>query len=560
MLARSVPFSLMSRSLFPFGRISAVPIYGGWRLLHSSLLWHAKTLRPFLLADIGEGITECEVLKWSIRPNAKVEAFDALCEVQSDKASVEITSPFSGTVKQLLVQEGEIAKVGQGLCIIEVDEDGVDDSTSSDPVAREHVDTISVTTDTNDASPSSDYSQPSPAIEEPLVRPRRHHPLDPSKPPSSPSKLSSHPQIISSLSTHFAPAPNTLAAPSVRHLARKSGIEDISVIKGTGRNGRIEKVDVERYLSQGIEKVNAFPTAGASPASGQVQMLELGRTRWAMYKAMTKSLEIPHFGYSSILDLTEIHNSLPILNAHIPLAFNPPPPSKHAPLVSPDAIFPPSQPIQQQSSSHDATLWQFNKLTYLPFLLKTLSRAMLEWPIFRTTISHTQSSSASSSSPASPPKPMLALRPHADISLALSTPTGLYTPTIQAVERLSTYEIAGEIKRLTELGRRIPSALSRNEMPPNGGTITVSNVGAVGRGEFASPVLVPGGGVAIVAIGRAKWVMREGEQPGQAQRRLQVGISWSADHRVVEGAEMAAFVETWRSWVENPQRLIAEAR
>ncbi len=85
--------------------------------------------------------------------------------------------------------------------------------------------------------------------------------------------------------------------------------------------------------------------------------------------------------------------------------------------------------------------------------------------------------------------------------------------------------------------------------------------------------------MAIVAIGRAKWVMREGEQPGQAQRRLEVGISWSADHRVVEGrsifscllldiadgsvvigAEMAAFVETWRSWVEQPQRLIAEAR
>ncbi len=94
-------------------------------------------------------------------------------------------------------------------------------------------------------------------------------------------------------------------------------------------------------------------------------------------------------------------------------------------------------------------------------------------------------------------------------------------------------------------------------MPKRGGTVTVSNVGAIGAGEFASPVLVPGGGVAIVAIGRAKWI-RDEEMPDGQQRRLRVGVSWSADHRVVEGAELAAFVECWRSWIEHPERMIAE--
>lgn len=88
--------------------------------------------------------------------------------------------------------------------------------------------------------------------------------------------------------------------------------------------------------------------------------------------------------------------------------------------------------------------------------------------------------------------------------------------------------------------------------------MTVSNVGAIGKGEFASPILVPGGGLAIVAIGRARWVdVVPDDGIGAPRRRLQVGISWSADHRVVEGAELAAFVETWRSWVENPERLAA---
>jgi len=85
----------------------------------------------------------------------------------------------------------------------------------------------------------------------------------------------------------------------------------------------------------------------------------------------------------------------------------------------------------------------------------------------------------------------------------------------------------------------------------------VSNVGAVGAGENASPVLVPGGGVAIVALGRAKWVWDVDRNPA-GERRLKLNVSWSADHRVVEGAELAAFVECWRSYVEDPVRLIGE--
>lgn len=107
-------------------------------------------------------------------------------------------------------------------------------------------------------------------------------------------------------------------------------------------------------------------------------------------------------------------------------------------------------------------------------------------------------------------------------------------------------------------------------MPKRGGTITVSNVGAVGAGEDASPVLVEGGGVAIVALGRARWELDVSDEywndkehdreygKGRGERRLRLPVSWSADHRVVEGAELAAFVETWRGWVERPERLVGE--
>lgn len=177
---------------------------------------------------------------------------------------------------------------------------------------------------------------------------------------------------------------------------------------------------------------------------------------------------------------------------------------------------------------------------------------MLQWPLLRSSI--TPSTSAESPNA----KPTLTVRPHADITIALSTPTGLYTPTLQHVDTSSIYSLASQLKHLSHLGRQVPCALTPNEMPKRGGTLTVSNVGAIGAGEFANPVLVPGGGVAIVAIGRAKWVWDVDSGDGSGQRRLKVGVSWSADHRVVEGAELAAFVECWRSYVEVPERLIAE--
>lgn len=176
---------------------------------------------------------------------------------------------------------------------------------------------------------------------------------------------------------------------------------------------------------------------------------------------------------------------------------------------------------------------------------------MMEWPLFRSSISPPHSPDV---------KATLTIRPHADINIALSTPTGLYTPTLQNVDTQTVYGLAASLKHLSHLGRQVPCKLTAVEMPKRGGTLTISNVGAIGAGDYASPVLVPGGGVAIVAIGRAKWVWDvDRNEDGRGERRLKLGVSWSGDHRVVEGAELAAFVECWRGYVENPHRLIADS-
>ncbi|KAI0249465.1 2-oxoacid dehydrogenases acyltransferase-domain-containing protein [Lactifluus subvellereus] len=482
-----------------------------------------------LLADIGEGITECEVIKWNVSPRSSIGAFEPLCEVQSDKAS------------EILVQEGQVAKVGEGLCTIEVDEEASNPSdalTSESPGASAAAGPAPHQGKARCAPESEPIaSERQPASDKPPAA-RHPHPLDPNNPPASESTVSGSGSMTGMRAT------DVLALPAVRHFARHSGVDIALLAPGSGKNGRVEREDVKRFLAAGKSVGEQQPIATSSlPAEDDV-VVELGRTRYGMWKAMEKSLEIPHFGYSTSLDLTALHNILPILNANIPQHYLPPQELSATPPVSPSSFFPTSPaPTPPESGT-------YAKLTYLPILLKTLSKAMHSWPLFRSSITPKSASNDN--------RPTLAVRPHSDICIALSTPTGLYTPTIRAVDMQSVFSLASALKHLAYLGRQVPSALTPSELPRRGGTLTVSNVGAIGAGESAMPVLVPGGGVAIVALGRARWVWDVNRGDGKGERRLKLGISWSADHRVVEGAELAAFVETWRGYIEQPERMIGE--
>ncbi|KAL1952383.1 hypothetical protein VTO73DRAFT_1532 [Trametes versicolor] len=439
-------------------------------------------LKRFKLADIGEGITECEVIKWSVKPSSAVNTFDPLCEVQSDKASVEITSPFDGIVHELLVPEGQIAKVGQDLCTIEVVDDvpAADDAEQTPPsVAPEQ---SSAAAEGYGAPPSQPPVDVGAAIPDhpPPQTTRRPHPLD----PNIPSQARTH--VQSATKEVFAP-------PSVRHYARQNGVDLHALAPGSGKGGRVEKRDVEAFLQRGSAPAGAPQAAssqdGFTAIVGDVQPekdvpVELNRTRWNMWKAMEKSLLIPQFSFSTYLDITDLHNILPILNAHIPTHYLPPParPSPTAQVVSPTAFYAPLPPTELAPEAH------YTRLTYLPVLLKTLARAMRDWPLFRASISSPWPSAAEGA------RPSMVIRPHADISIALSTPTGLYTPTLQAADTQSVYALAAQLRVLAHRGRQVPCALTPRDMPRRGGTVSMSNVGGVGQVESAAPVLVPGGG------------------------------------------------------------------
>ncbi|KAJ3548137.1 hypothetical protein NM688_g5333 [Phlebia brevispora] len=213
----------------------------------------------------------------SVKPSTVVQSFDTLCEVQSDKASVEITSPFDGVVKELLVNEGEVAKVGEGLCTIEVEtEDEQPEANETASANTPHLEPV--TTKPNGTSSQGEQSFGTP--------PRRPHPMDPNAPP----------EFMSALGANAA---DVLATPSVRHFAKQKGVELSLLAPGSGKHGRIEKQDVEAYLagsSPSAAKSAPSTDRGTTPSDAEDLVIELGRTRYGMWKAMTKSLEIPHFG------------------------------------------------------------------------------------------------------------------------------------------------------------------------------------------------------------------------------------------------------------------------
>ncbi|BGP43832.1 hypothetical protein JCM10449v2_007889 [Rhodotorula kratochvilovae] len=492
-------------------------------------------LKPFVLADIGEGITECEIVKWLVKPGDVVEEFDPIVEVMSDKASVEITTPFSGKVAELSGAAGDMLKVGGTLCTIEVD---------GEAASEEAAATSKAATPAQPPSPSAS----------PAGQPSMDGPLEPTDRSDGAS----------------APATDVLATPGTRRFAREHGV-DIAQVKGTGKNGRITKEDVLTHTKGATttaEKPAApttkpsAPTAALSPPTDATS-IPLSSTRRAMFRAMTSSLAIPHFAYSDTLDVTELERLCRSLTSNIPAQFRKTLMAADQASLARQAHWGGSLSVSQVEESR-----RIDRVTLLPLLLKALSLALAEHPLFLHSLNAPSSTS---------PEPTLSRRPSHDISVALSSPSpagGLFTPVLRAVEHSSVFTLASQLAGLQAC--LSPSGAAR--FPPEhsgAGTITLSNVGVVG-GRGTHPVIPPTGQLAIGAVGRvrveprffaaqedaakrvAQGVEEDGGREWKVEPRLVLDASFTADHRVVEGVELARLVETWKRIVEEPSRLMGQ--
>jgi len=335
------------------------------------------------------GIRECEIIQWFVEPEARVEEFDKICEVQSDKASVDIPSRFTGVIKKLYYEAGEMAAVGKPL--VDIDVQGEIEDETPPPTAPSVAPLSSLPGPASDAPPDSLYTAPQ-------------------------SKMGQEKEAVDKSSS--APAKGkhaTLATPAVRHLSRELDV-DIADVNGTGREGRVTKDDIYKFAAAR----DSEPDSSSNPESAaqstfpqfddsrQVETVsQLTKVQSQMFKTMTRSLNIPHFLYADEIDF----GGLVTLRHRLNKSF---------------------------ASSAGS---QIAKISFLPFIIKAMSLTLHQYPILNARVEIDGESS----------KPALVMRSQHNIGIAMDTPQGLLVPVIKNVASLNIMSIANELNRLQSL-------------------------------------------------------------------------------------------------------------
>ncbi|HAA45695.1 MAG: dihydrolipoamide acetyltransferase [Halomonas sp. 54_146] len=297
------------------------------------------------------------------------------------------------------------------------------------------------------------------------------------------------------------------ASPAVRRLVREHALQ-LTDIAGSGKEGRVLKEDVLAHIDQASQTAAPSSQAAGQPAfNAQAEAQSetpaprvepLRGMRAVMAKRMVEAAStIPHLQYGEEIDVTAL---LALRERLKPLA--------------------------------EA---QGERLTLMPFFMKAMALAVAEEPIVNAQLNAAGNE--------------LHYYSQCNIGMAVDSKAGLLVPNIKHVERLTLLEIAREVGRLTASARegRVDQADLK------GGTISISNIGALG-GTYAAPI-INAPEAAIVAIGKTQWLPRFDEQ-GAVQRRAIMTITWAGDHRFIDGGTIARFCNTWKGFLEAPDTML----
>jgi len=400
------------------------------------------------LPDIGEGVAEGEILKWMAKEGDTVKEDQPILEVMTDKVNVQIPAPRSGKVVKILVKEGDVAKVGQTIMVID-DGSGGGNAPSGASAA-----TVPVT--------ASQAPTPQPA----------------------------------------APTQGALATPATRRLARELGV-DISMVRGSGPQGRITDDDVKRSAS-GRQPTTATVTVQAPkptrPGGGPMEeLVPLRGVRKTISERMLKSLQTTaQVTHVDEVDMTEL-------------------------VILREAF---------KGSAEKRGV----RLTYMPFIIKALIPALKEFPYVNSSLDEQSGN--------------IVLKKYYNIGVATDTEQGLVVPVVKDADMKDIFEIAGEIEKLADKARK--GQLTLDEV--RGSTFTITNVGAIG-GLFATPIVnIP----EVAILGLHKIAKRPVVRDGKVEIRDTTYFSVSFDHRVVDGAYAARFTSRVIENIQDTKKLLSE--
>ena len=497
----------------------------------------------FKLPELGENITAGDVVRVLIKPGDTIAKDQAILELETDKATIEVPSSIAGVVKDVQVKAGEKIKVGQ--LILTVDGEGKDSkdakeskepkeskpaaqpagapeegglsqrtanaqaesSAEGSEQARDDRDSGKPgTTDDRQPAPSErkgvEGRAPAPRLPEDEVeqppRQKRGEVVDISRAPRTAA------QAAPAASVGSAPP----AAPSVRRIARELGV-DIRQVSGTGPGGRITVDDVQGFVRQALASAGPSTGPGAggagAPAPGPQQALP----DFSKYGDVERK-PLSNIRRKTAEHLSHAWNAIPHVTNH-----------DKADITALEELRKKYGPQAERAGG---------KLTVTVVALKILATALRKFPQFAASIDLKAG--------------QLIYKKYAHVGVAVDTDRGLLVPVIRDVDQKGIVELSAELAKLSEKARAGKRSL--DEM--SGGVITITNLGGIGGVGFTPIVNWPE--VAILGISRGSF---EPVWNGhEFQPRLMLPLSLSYDHRVIDGADAARFLRWVAEAFEQP--------
>ncbi|MFI0825967.1 dihydrolipoamide acetyltransferase family protein [Streptomyces roseolus] len=470
------------------------------------------TIREFKMPDVGEGLTEAEILKWYVQPGDTVTDGQVVCEVETAKAAVELPIPFDGTVHELVFPEGTTVDVGQ--VIISVNVGGAAPAEAPAPAAPAPVETPA-------PAPAAEAE---PEGRQPVLvgygvaasstkrRARKAVPAASAPAASAPVAV-----VPEQLNGHAPAGPRPLAKPPVRKLAKDLGVDLASVVP-TGPDGVITREDVHRAAAPAPAPVAAPAPEAPSPAPVAAATAPAPVAAPAA-DAGARETRVPIKGVRKATAAAMVGS-----------AFT-------APHVTEFVTFDITRTmklVEELKADKDMAGLRIN-----PLLL--IAKAVLVAVRRNPEINAAWDEAAQE----------IVLKHYVNLGIAAATPRGLIVPNIKDAHAQTLPELSRSLSELVATareGRTTPAAMQ-------GGTFTITNVGVFGV-DTGTPIINPGES-AILAVGAIKlqpWVHK-----GKVKPRQVTTLALSFDHRLVDGELGSKFLADVAAILEQPKRLMTWA-
>jgi 2-oxoisovalerate dehydrogenase E2 component (dihydrolipoyl transacylase) len=468
----------------------------------------------FALPDVGEGLTEAEVVAWRVQVGDTVAVNDVLIEIETAKSVVELPSPYAGVVTALLVEEGQTIEVGTEL--VAIGDGSEEPAEESQPAAARDV--------AAPAPAAEDGAAPGPDSQQTLVgsgprgaratrRPRKTAAATLAVAPPHPSVTSAVEEAAPgptrtagtqerSVAAAHEPAgasstTRALAKPSVRKLAKDLGIT-LTDVTPTGPDGTVSQDDVTAFAAAAAASSNGEGTGVSRGWSGF--LAERGETRIdvkgirrATAQAMVRSaFTAPHVTEWTEVDVTRL--------------------------------------VELVDKMKGMRMFRDVRITPTVLVARAVCLALRRNPELNSTWDESAS--------------QIVRKGYVNLGIAADTPRGLLVPVIPDADALSTYDLAKALSELTATAR----AGKTQPAQQTGGTFTITNIGVFGI-DGGTPILNPGeaGILALGNIAKKPWVVDDRIEP-----RWVTTLALSFDHRMVDGAEGSAFLADMAAILNDP--------